>query len=635
MTLDSMTSEPPRNVEAWWADGFKPDPEITVSEWADKNRVLSQKASAEPGPWRTERVPYLREVMDCLSTTSPVKDIVVCKGAQLGFTEVGNNFVGYVIDCAPGPMLMVMPTELAVKKNSRTRIDPLIAESPTLREKIPPQRSRDSKNATFLKEFPNGVLHMVGANSASALRSMPIRYLFLDEVDGYPGDVEGEGDPVELARARTRTFKNRRKVFMVSTPTMEIGSRIWRAFTDSDRRYFYVPCPHCGMKQKLEWERLTWPKGEPTRAAMVCGPNGCGALIEEHNKTKMLEAGEWVPENPGHTTRGYHINSLYSPLGWYAWGEAAKDREAAEGNVEAIKTFTNTILGMPYRDMGDAPEYKLLYARREKYKPGVVPAGAYVLTAGVDVQKDRIEMEIVGWGKENESWSVDYNVFPGDIGGTAPWEMLERKLREEFQHERGGRLPIRMACIDTGYSTNTVYDWARKQPADRLMAIKGHDNASVLIGQPRPVEVKANGKRKGRGLKVWPVGVSMAKTELYAWLRQLPPTDDKMPHGWCHFPEYNEEFFLQITAEQLLLKKIRGYSRYLWEKMRERNEALDCRIYARVAAAAVGVDRWDDRYWSELRDAVTIRSPGEKPVIELAQVESDVIVRRPSSYWDR
>lgn len=632
--LDSMTSDPkPGTVASWWSDGFKPDPEITVSEWADKNRMLSQKASAEPGPWRTERTPYLREVMDCLSTTSPVKDVVICKGAQLGFTEAGNNFVGYVIDCAPGPMLMVMPTELAVKKNSRTRIDPLIAESPSLREKIPPQRSRDSKNATFLKEFPNGVLHMVGANSASALRSMPIRYLFLDEVDGYPGDVEGEGDPVELARARTRTFKNRRKVFMVSTPTMEIGSRIWRAFQDSDRRYYHVPCPHCGVKQKLEWERLTWPKGQPGRAAMICV--GCGALIEEHHKTKMLAGGEWIADNPGHTTRGYHINSLYSPLGWYSWAEAAKDREAAEGNVEAIKTFTNTILGMPYRDQGDAPAYELLYSRREKYKTGIVPNGAYVLTAGIDVQKDRLEMEVVAWGPNMESWSVDYRVFPGDIGTPVPWERLEIALREELPHERGGKLPISMACIDTGYNTQTVYEWARTQPVDRLMAIKGHDNASVLIGQPRAVEIKHNGKRKARGLKVWPVGVSMAKTELYAWLRQLPPTEGPMPHGWSHFPEYNEEFFLQITAEQIILKRIRGYSRYIWEKLRERNEALDCRIYARVAAAALGVDRWDDGHWSGLRDAVTVKGPGEKPVISLEQAQADVIVRRPSSYWDR
>ena len=270
--------------------GLRPDPLLKVSEWADQHRRLSGKGAAEPGPWRTARTPYLREIMDCLSPSSPYERVVFMKGAQIGATECGNNWIGYVIHHAPGPMLAVLPTVEMAKRNSRQRIDPLIEDSEVLSQLVKPARSRDSGNTVLTKAFQGGLLAMTGANSAVGLRSMPVRYLFLDEVDGYPGDIDGEGDPVSLAEARTRTFA-RRKVFIVSTPTVKGVSRIEREFEASDQRRYFVPCPHCEFFQWLEFERLRWDKGCPETAHYLC--TECEGQIHEHHKTRMLERGEW------------------------------------------------------------------------------------------------------------------------------------------------------------------------------------------------------------------------------------------------------------------------------------------------------------------------------------------------------
>jgi phage terminase large subunit GpA-like protein len=322
-----------------------------VPEWADRHRRLSPRASSEPGPSRTSRTPYLKEIMDCLS-----ERVVVMKGAQLGFSEAGNNWIGYVVHHAPGPMLAVLPTVEMAKRNSRQRIEPLIEESEVLRERVAPARSRDAGNTVLAKEFRGGLLVMTGANSAVGLRSMPVRYLFLDEVDGYPGDVDGEGDPATLAEARTRTFA-RRKILLVSTPTITGLSRIEREYELSDQRRFFVPCPHCGTRQWLKFERLRWPKAKPDAAAYHC--DACAAEIAEHHKTKMLAGGEWLAAAENQTnakTAGFHLSSLYSPLGWRSWGEIATAWEAAQGSDAALKSFRNTELGETWAERGDAPD---------------------------------------------------------------------------------------------------------------------------------------------------------------------------------------------------------------------------------------------------------------------------------------
>ena len=315
-------------LERAWREGLTPDPLLSVSEWSDRHRVLSSKASAEPGRWRTQRTPYLKEIMNCLSPTSPVARVVFMKGAQCGATEAGSNWIGYVIHHAPGPMMAVWPTVDMAKRNSKQRIDPLIEESPALAERIAPARSRDSGNTILAKEFRGGVLVMTGANSAVGLRSMPVRYLFLDEVDGYPLDVEGEGDAISLAEARTRTFA-RRKIFIVSTPTIAGVSAIEREYQASDQRRYFLPCPHCGHAQWLRFEQLRWERGQPQTAAYVC--EACEEPIAEHHKTWMLEQGEWraqVPEN-GAKTAGFNLSSLYSPVDWRSWRDIAAAWESA------------------------------------------------------------------------------------------------------------------------------------------------------------------------------------------------------------------------------------------------------------------------------------------------------------------
>jgi len=294
------------------AKGARPDPVLTVSEWADTYRTLSQRASAEPGPWRTDRTPYLREIMDCLSPSSLVETVVLMKGAQVGGTECGNNWIGYIIHQAPGLMLAVQPTVEMAKRNSKQRIDSLIEESEVLRELVSDPRARDSGNTMLAKEFPGGILVMTGANSAVGLRSMAARYLFCDEVDAYPGDVDGEGDPVNLALARTRTFA-RRKIFMISTPKITGRSRIESAFADSDQRHYWVPCPYCDQYQTLKFAQVRWPKGKPESAVYVC--EYCEGEIENHQKHVMLPRGQWRQAAPGGENRpGFTFRVSTVPL---------------------------------------------------------------------------------------------------------------------------------------------------------------------------------------------------------------------------------------------------------------------------------------------------------------------------------
>jgi phage terminase large subunit GpA-like protein len=338
-------------ARATWCDGQQPEPILTVSEWSDENRYLSQKAASEPGRWRTDRTPYLRAIMDALSASSPIQRVVFEKGAQIGATESGLNWIGYVIDQAPGPMLSVAPTVDMAKRYSKQRVAPMIEESPALRDSVADSRSRDSGNTVLAKEFAGGVLVMTGANSAVGLRSMPARYVFLDEVDGYPGDVDGEGDPVALAEARTRTFQ-RRKIYMVSTPTIAGRSRIDREFSKSDQRRFFVPCPHCDHYQTLQFKQLKWPKLEPARATYWC--EDCAAEIGEEHKTEMLRRGEWraTAEGDGRTV-GFHLSSMYSPVGWMSWVEIAQRWEAAQGDPELLKEFINTGLVEVIKGVGN------------------------------------------------------------------------------------------------------------------------------------------------------------------------------------------------------------------------------------------------------------------------------------------
>lgn len=603
-----------QEIERAWREGLTPDPLLTVSEWSDRHRMLSSKASAEPGRWRTSRTPYLKVIMDCLSPTSPVERVVFMKAAQLGATETGSNWIGYVIHHAPGPMMAVWPTVEMAKRNSKQRIDPLIEESPALAELIAPARSRDAGNTVLAKEFRGGVLVMTGANSAVGLRSMPVRYLFLDEVDGYPLDVEGEGDAISLAEARTRTFA-RRKMFIVSTPTIAGASAIEREYEASDQRRYFVPCPHCSHRQWLRFEQLRWDKGQPGTAAYIC--ESCDTRIAEHHKTWMLEHGRWestlpralAPEN-GVKTAGFHLSSLYSPVGWRSWRDIAAAWEAAvskeSGSAAAIKTFKNTELGETWVEEGEAPDWQRLIERREEYRIGSVPEGGLLLAGGADVQKDRIETSVWAFGRGKECWLVEHRVLMGDTARDAVWKALADMLAENWTHASGASMPLARFALDTGYATQEAYAFVRALRDSRVMAVKGVPRGAALIGAPTAVDVTQSGKRMRRGVKVFSVAGAIAKMELYNNLRKsadvaedgLTPT---YPPGFVHLPKVDAEFVQQLCAEQLVTRRNRnGFPVREWQKTRERNEALDCYVYARAAASAAGLDRFEERHWREM-----------------------------------
>ena len=609
-------------IERAWREGLTPDPLLTVSEWSDRHRMLSSKASAEPGRWRTSRTPYLKAIMDCLSPTSPVERVVFMKGAQLGATEMGSNWIGYVIHHAPGPMMAVWPTVDMAKRNSKQRIDPLIEESGVLAELIAPARSRDSGNTILAKEFRGGVLVMTGANSAVGLRSMPVRYLFLDEVDGYPVDVEGEGDAISLAEARTRTFA-RRKIFIVSTPTISGASSIEREFEASNQCRYFVPCPYCSHRQWLRFEQLRWEKGQPETAAYVC--ESCDVPVAEHHKAWMLEHGEWramAPEN-GIKTTGFHLSSLYSPVGWRSWREIAAAWEAAvnkeSGSAAAIKTFKNTELGETWVEEGEAPDWQRLLERRDNYPVGTVPAGGLLLVGGADVQKDRIEASIWAFGRGKASWLVEHRILMGDTAREAVWRDLGALLAEQWTHASGTTMPLARFALDTGFATQEAYAFVRASRDSRLMAVKGIARGAALIGTPQAVDVSQGGKKLRRGIKVFSVAGGIAKLEFYNNLRKIADVEEdgvtiRYPAGFVHLPQVDAEFIQQLCAEQLVTRRDRnGFAHREWQKMRERNEALDCYVYARAAAAAAGLDRFEERHWRELERQLGIAPPDEVP----------------------
>lgn len=559
-------------ADSAWRRGLAPEPQMSVSDWADRHRRLPS-TSAEPGRWRTDRTPYLREIMDALSTGSPWERVVFMKGAQIGGTEAGLNWLGYIVHHAPGLALLVMPSLDMVRRNTRTRIDPMIEATPALRERIAPPRARDSTNTAFSKAFPGGQIVMTGANSASGLRSTPARYLFLDEVDGYPADADGEGDPVDLAVKRTATYRGRRKVFMVSTPTIKGESRIEDAFAESDQRRFHVPCPHCGDFAPLWWRNLEWPGDDRRAAFMTC--ESCGGVIEERDKPGLLASGEWRATAPGAgRTAGFHLNSLYSPF--EAWGEIAAEHGRVHKDPSRLQVWVNTALGEVWEDQsGETIDGEGLAARRESFG-ATLPAGVTLLTAGIDTQDNRLEVQIVGWGADEESWIIAHRVLWGDPSASQVWEHLDEILEDAWPHARQvPDLRIRAAAIDSGgHHTAAAYDFARRRLSRRVWAIKGRGGAGILPWPRKPSKGKGNAP-------VFIVGVDALKDRLAA---RLSITEDGP--GKLHFSDQlGEAWFEQLTAERVRTRYVNGRPVRSWTPRSDaaRNEALDCNVYASAA----------------------------------------------------
>jgi phage terminase large subunit GpA-like protein len=599
-----------RALEAW-----RPPPRLKLSEWADAKFYLSPESAAEPGRWHT--LPYQVGILDAI-TDPAIFQVSVMKSARVGYTKIVDATVGYYIDQDPCPIMVVQPTIEDAQGYSKEEIAPMLRDCPALAAIVPEPKTRDSDNTILAKRFPGGSLTIVGANSARGFRRVSRKVVIFDETDGYPPSAGTEGDQIQLGIRRTDYYWDR-KIVLGSTPTVSGLSRIERLFYAGDQRRYYVPCPECGHMQVLRFHNFHWPKGQPDLAVYVCIE--CGSEIEHKHKRAMVHAGEWrpgphaqFPDDPapapvsGHAS--FHIWAAYSFSPNASWGQLCTEFVSAQREgPEHLKTFVNTALGETWKDRGDAPEWQRLYARREPYAIGSCPAGVLFLTAGVDVQKDRLVYEVVGWGRDKRSWSVDTGVLPGDTSDLVkgPWSQLEALLARRFPHASGVDTPIQMMAVDSGSFTQTVYAWCRQHPMNRVIAVKGVAS-HVLIGHPSKVDIKINGKPLKTGYKVWDVGTNLAKSELYGWLALQPPTDEARATGegdapgFCHFPEYGEEFFKQLTAEQLVSKRsAKGYMVFVWEMIPGReNHQLDARVYARAAAALFGLDRFRDSDWSTL-----------------------------------
>lgn len=564
-------------LESLAIEALRPPPSLTVSQWAERYRVLPED-EAEPGPWRNSRTPYLIEIMDRLSTSDPCEEIVFMKGSQIGGTEVLLNALGFWIEHSPGRILSVLPGEDEASDFSRQRLGPLIENTPVLKARVAEKGGKFGSNNVFLKEFPGGSLKLTGANSAPGLRSKPIRYLLADEIDGYTLDAGGEGDPLYLAEKRMGTYANRKR-FLNSTPNIKQTSRIEPRYLGGDQRRYYVPCPHCGEKQILEWENFVIPEDEagvkqPNGAFMCCSLNGC--VIENHDKDSMLPAGEWRATAPYNGwRRSYHLSSLYSPNGWLSWAHIADEWLRVQGDPISLKTFFNTVLGQTWDiEGGETINDGELLARRETYPEAGAPAPVLVVTGGVDVQGDRLELELCGWADKEESYSLSYVVIPGDPTGEEIWEDLWAILDKPIRVADGRKLRVAATCVDSSYEAHKVYAFSKRHWKRRVWAIKGKS------GQDREIWPLTWNRNRNKDAKFKLVGVDQAKRNVYARLAKR-----ERGAGYCHFPADRPAwYFEQLTAERMVTKYSRGHKRIEFVlPPGKRNEPLDCRAYAYAA----------------------------------------------------
>lgn len=590
-----------------------PPSNLKISEWADNYRALSPESSPEPGRWYTERTEYLREIMDCILDPM-IEDVDVMCSAQVGKTETLNNIIAYFIDQDPSPIMVVQPTLEMAESWSRDRLSPMIRDTKKIFDKINSKKSRSSENTIYHKNFSGGNLTICGANSPSSLAGRPKRIVIGDDVDRFPLSAGSEGDPVNLMFKRTTAFWNRKRI-LFSTPTNQ-ESRIYKEFLLSDQRYYFVPCINCGEYQKLLWkdrdENKYYVRWElDSRDKYIKGSayyecKYCERHLTDSDILWMVKKGVWRPSKKFQGRAGFNLNELYSPF--VTLDETVRTFFDVKNDVERLKTWVNTALNEIFIERGDAPPWEQIYIRREKYEKGIIPEGGLLLVAGCDVQKDRIEVEIIAYGRGKESWSVDYRIISGEVAAGKPFEKLDELLEENFSHINGSHLSIRMLAIDSGYETQAVYNWARKYPYDRVMAVKGTDLLSTVLGGPRNTDIFINGKKFKKGMKYWPIGVSILKSELYGLLRLEKKKDGSFPLGYCHFPEYDEEYFKQLTAESLKIVKTRTNKKiFRWEVDYTRNEALDVRNYGRAAAAALGLDRFTERTWKLLEEEMKIK----------------------------
>lgn len=512
--------------------------------------------------------------------------VVFVKSAQVGATEIFNNVVGYHIDQAPCAMLMVQPTQEMGDAWSKDRLAPMLQDTPALRGKVRSPRSKDSGNTLRHKVFPGGHLTVLGANSGASLASRPAKKALADEVDRYPASIAGEGDPVDLVAKRLTTYWDK-TIGLASTPTLLGASRIWSAWEESDMRRFFVPCPKCGTFQHLIFKQVKWDTDRPETAVYRC--EACSEPWDDADRREAVAHGYWEATAEFNGTAGFHINEIYSP--WVSLEDMVRNFLEAKKLPETLQVWINTALGLPWEERGETVSEHGLFNRREQYDHTAVPKGVALITAGVDVQDNRLEVEFVGWGRDKESWGVDKVILHGDPSSPGLWAKLDKQLLRPFKREDGLALKVSATCLDTGgHFTQTAYDFCHPRLRRKVWPIRGDNTGKKPIWPPRRTR-----RHTGSGT-VFTIGVHDAKMHIYRYLKIKKPGP-----GFCHFPEvkdYSEEHFKQLTAEKLVIRRPKngGYPefRFLLKSDGRRNEALDLRVYALAALHSLHEDKLFD-----------------------------------------
>lgn len=555
-----------------------PPAQIGVDEWADEHRVLSPEASAEPGPWNTDRTPYSREPMRAISDPS-VESVVLMWGAQLGKTDIQLNAIGYYTGHDPSPIMVIQPDLAVARDFSNDRLAPMYRDSEQLSKLVVKDKSRDSRNTILYKSFPGGRINIAGANAPASLASKPIRVVIGDEIDRFPASAGNEGDPVSLVTARTKTFYNK-KLIWVSTPTIKDASRIEALYEDSTMEQLHLMCPSCDELQTLEWQQLNFDydkdTSQCTRVEHVC--KHCGALHSEHEwKKDYAIRSMWIPQKQHASVRGFKLSSLYATIN-VTWKDIVNDwYKANRGGPELLKTFVNTVLAESWEETGEKLEEEELLKRCEGY-PAEVPDEVKVLTAAVDVQDDRLEVEVIGWGSGKESWGIEYHVLYGDLKQPAIWHELDEYLSRTWTNQDGSRFGIAITLIDSGgHFTTEVYRFCSTREARKIYALKGQ---GMRNGEYVPL-INGHKRTKRERAVLFSLGVDEGKAKVFSNLRI-----NEVGPGFCHFPlgrGYNLDYFKGLTAEVLKKKKHMGQTLTVWEKIRDRNEPLDLRVYNTAA----------------------------------------------------
>lgn len=566
---------------------LKPPPDLTLSEWADKFRRLSAGSSAEPGRWRTSKAPYQKEIMDAI-TDIAIRKVVIMSAAQVGKTDaMVLNPIGYYVHYDPSPIMVIQPTIDMAEKFSKEKLSPMIRDTPVIAERIN-EKSRNSGNTIMQKIFPGGFVTIAGANSPTGLRSHTVRILLADEIDGYPASAGSEGDPLMLATKRQTTYWNKKQV-SISTPTIKGASRIEVEYEHSSKGEWNTPCPCCGELQPLVWSGVVFDKDDLTEINYVCSK--CGVISSEAEWKEKFIDGKFVHEDPENPVKGFHLNTLASTL--TTWREVVEkflvaNEEVKKGNVELMKVWTNTEMGQTWEEDGETIEDEELIKRRENYNCEI-PADVLYLTAGVDTQDDRFEVEVVGWGPEYESWGIKFAALYGDTGNMQDtvWDNLDAFLSQSFEKPDGSKLKIIVTCMDSGgHRTNQVYKFCKARFNRRIFAIKGsNDSAAAYIQKPT--------KNNREQAYLFTIGVDTGKS----WLMDRLKLSEPGP-GFCHFPRedgrgYDEKYFKGLTSEKKVMRYKMGRPYFAWELKdrgeHRRNEALDCRNYATAAIEISGL----------------------------------------------